>query len=150
MKNKHLAYIILPALALSLAGAGIVSAQGWGGGFNASPEEIAERQTAMFERQAEILGLSADQVKSAWAEGKTMREIAEQYGVSQEDIQTRMKTERQEQTQSRLQALVDKGVITQEQAAQRLQAMEERSENMGNGQMMSKGFGRGIGEGRCW
>ncbi len=145
---KYLAYIIMPALALTLAGASVASANGWFGGFGwgafEEPEEMAQRQEAMFQNQAEFLGINANQVKDAWAEGKNFREIAEEQGISQEQLQERMKDARQEQLQNRLQAMVDNGVISQEQANQRLQFMEER---MASGEM-GKGFHRGSG--RCF
>jgi hypothetical protein len=144
---KYLAYIIMPALALTLAGASVASAHGWFGGFGqAIPEEIAQRQETMFQNQAGLLGISVDDVKNAWAEGKNFREIAEEQGISQEQLQERMQDARQEQLQNRLQAMVDNGVISQEQANQRLQFMEER---MANGET-AKGFHRGFGQCFGW
>ena len=53
-----------------------------------------------------------------------------------------MKELNQERMQSQLQAMVDSGVITQEQADQRFDNMQNRFEN-GFGK---KGFHRGFGE----
>ncbi len=143
--KKYLAYSILPALALTLVGAGIVSAHGWFGGFGqATPEEMAQGQEAMLQKQSELLGISVGEIKDAWAEGKNFREIAEEQGISQGQLQEKMKETRQEQLQAQLQAMVDNGVISQEQANRRLQFMEER---MANGEM-AKGFHRDFG--RCF
>lgn len=142
---KYLAYIALPALALTLVGAGVVSAHGWFGGFGqATPEEMSQRQETMFQNQADFLGISVDEIKDAWAEGKNFREIAEEQGIAQEQLQEQMEEARQEQLQAQLQAMVDNGVISQEQANQRLQFMEER---VADGEA-NKGFHRGFG--RCF
>lgn len=148
MSKKYLAYTILPALALVLAGTGIASAHGWFGGFgNVTPEEVAQRQETMFQNKAELFGISVDEMKNYWAEGKNFKEIAEAEGISQEELQERMAEARQEQMRNHLQALVDNGVISQDQADQRLQFMEER---MTNGGKMGRGFHRGFGMGCGW
>lgn len=144
MKKK---YLILPILAFAFLIAGSVSACGFGGFFgwgSVDSEKIAERQQAMFERQAQILGISVEEVKNYWAEGKTMKEIMEEKGISEEQIQTRMKELRLQEIKSYLQTLVSKGIITQAQADKRFEMMQNWFENskMGRG---FKGFGRGFG-----
>ena len=148
MKKKYLVYTILSIVAFAVLGAGIASACGWFGGFGTlSPDEIANRQQAMFERQAQILGISVEEVKNYWAEGKTMKEIMEEKGINQEQIQARMKEIQLQEMKSYLQTLVDKGIITQAQADKRLEVMQNQIENgkMGRG---FKGLGRGFGFGR--
>ena len=146
MRKKYLAYLVLPALLLTVLGASAASAHGWFGGFgNASPEEIAERQEAMFENKATLLGISVEEMKDVWAEGKSLWEIAEDLGLTQEELQERMQAARKEQLQNQMQALVEQGVISQEQANKRLQFMEER---MANGKM-GRGFGRHPGGCPC-
>jgi hypothetical protein len=142
MKKTFLSSVLVLGI-LALVGVGVVSAHGWFGGFgNATPEEIAEHQTQMFEHKAELLGLSIDVIKNGWAQGKNLLEIAEENGITQEQLQTRMQEERKVQLQEHLQILVQQGVITQSQADQRLQFMEE---HMGEG-----GFGRGMHKGFGW
>jgi hypothetical protein len=82
MKKK---YLLVPALSLLLLGAGTASAHGW---FTpaATPQETAARATQMFEKQASLLGIGVDEYKQAWAEGKTMQEIAESKGITQEQL----------------------------------------------------------------
>lgn len=136
MKNKLAAYAFLPALSLSLIGTGVASAHGM---FNdATPEEVAVRQESMFKHEASILGVSIDEIKAAWAEGKNPQEIAKAKGINQADIEKRMKAAAQQKTKEQLQTLVSKGIITQAQADQRLKVMETR---LGQGKNhMGKGF----------
>jgi hypothetical protein len=131
VKNKKiLTYAILPVLGLALLGTGVVSAHGWLGKFsNLPPEEVAEHQSAMFEHKADLLGISVDEMKDYWAEGKNLKEIAEQEGINLEDLRVSMRETRMQHMQERLQSLVDNGVISQEQADQKLQFMQEKFEN---------------------
>lgn len=128
MNKKTLLFSFL-ALAV-LAGAATISSasaqsRGWFGGFgNVDPEKTAERQSQMFEQQADLLGVNVDKIKEYWAQGKNMKEIAEELGLSQEDLRAKTKELRQENMQQHLQSLVDSGVITQEQADSRIQIME--------------------------
>jgi len=148
MKKKYLIYTILPITALAVLGVGVASAHGWFGGFsNISSDEIADRQQAIFQNEAQILGISVDEVKNAWAEGKGLKQIMEEKGISQEQIQTRMKELQTQEMKTYLQALVDKGVITQEQADKRLQIMQDRLTNGKMGRGFHMGFGRGFGFG---
>lgn len=141
MKKKYLSYALVPALALTIFGASQASAH-FGFGFmnNATPEQVAQMQTDMFQKQAELLGVSVDDVKNAWAQGKTLQELAAEKGISQEQLQQKVREQRTTQMKSHLQILVDKGVITQAQADQRLQVMEQRA--------MSGKAGKGFGERR--
>ena len=132
-------------MALAIVGGGIALACGWFGGMgNLSPDEIANRQQAMFEREAQILGISVDEVKNYWAEGKTIREIMEDKEITQEQIQAKIREIQLQEMKSFLQTLVEKGVITQAQADKRLEIMQNRLEN-GN---IGKGFRRGVGFGK--
>jgi DNA-binding CsgD family transcriptional regulator len=130
MKKKYFIYAILPTAGLALLAAGIVSANGFFGfSGNLSPDEIASRQQAMFQQESQILGISPDQVKAAWAEGKTMKQIMDDNGISQDQVQQRINDMRTSQLKSQLQTLVDKGVITQAQADQRLATMQNLFQN---------------------
>ena len=137
--------ILIPTLLsigiIGFMGVSIASAHGWGGGFfNLDPEEMAERQSQMFENKAGLLGVDVEEVKNYWAEGKNVREIIEELGIDEDEFQGRLREARQVRMESRLQALVDNEVITQEQADRRLQTMEERSEGFENGEL-KKNFG---------
>jgi len=124
MKKRYL----IPAIAgLTLLTAGSAFAHG-GGGFNGlnslEPEQIAERHQAMFENQADLLGINVATIKNYWAEGKNMREIMVEEGIDEETIESKMQEQRREEMRSFLQVLVDQGVITQDQANQRMNSME--------------------------
>ncbi len=129
--KKYLAYAVLPVMGLGLLGAGIASAHGIGFGFgqNATPQEIASRQQTMFQNEANLLGISVDEVKSAWAQGKTIAQIAQDHGITQAQLQQKMQDTRLSAMKTRLQAMVEQGVITQAQADQRLQFMQSRWQN---------------------
>lgn len=130
MKKKMLTYAIIPVLGLSaIVGVSAASAHGLLGGFgNATPDEIAARHQTMFQSEASLLGISVDEVKAAWAEGKSIKELAEAHGISQEQLQQKMKDARLQQMKTQLQGLVEKSVITQAQADMRLTAMQNRAE----------------------
>ena len=141
MKMKNLlAYTILPVMAFAVFGVSQASAHGWFGPMNnATPEEVAQRQTDMFTQQASLLGISVDAVKQGWAEGKTLSEIATANGISETDLQEKMKSAAKQKLANQLKSLVDKGVITQAQADQRLKVDQERIDNR-----TGKGHGRGF------
>lgn len=142
MKSKKiLFYSIVPVLAgVTIIGATQASANGlFGFGKNATPQEIASRHTEMFQEWANFLGISIDDVKNAWAQGKTMQELAAEKGITKEQLQTKMKEARLTQMKTQLQALVDQGVITQSQADQRLSFMQSNQD---------KGPGKGGRGGR--
>ena len=142
-KYKLLGYVALPVLGLSLLGAGVASAHGLGFSMNATPDEIATRQQSMFTHEAELLGVTVDEVKTAWSSGKTMQDLMTEKGITKEQVQARMKEDSKAQTATMLKALVDKGVITQAQADQRSQIMQKQIES-GKGRGMEFGMGGGF------
>ena len=142
MTKKLMVYAALPILGLGLVGSvNATSAHGLFGfmGQNATPEEIATRQQDMFQSQAELLGISVDSVKNAWAEGKTLKELADENGISEEQLREKMKNAAQSRLKSNLDSLVSQGVITQAQADKRLEIMQSRIQEGG----MRRG-GRGF------
>lgn len=158
MNKKAIAYYVLPVLGLVAVmglGAGSVYAKGPNGaggmmlgglgGFNRNltADEVVARHAEMFQHQADLLGVSVDEVKTAWAAGKNMKDLMEEKGVSQEQVQAKMKAQHETQMKAHLQTLVEKGVITQAQADQRLKAMENIGP--GNGQNGRPGMGMGQG-----
>lgn len=124
--------------------ASIASAHGLFGGDNSTQEERVSHQQEMFEHHADLLGISIDEVKAAWSEGKRLPEIAEEQGISKEDLQEKMHALHLEEAEERLSELVSQGVITQEQADSRLSFMKERSESPD----FERGPGRGFGHHR--
>jgi hypothetical protein len=141
MNKKYLAYALVPMLGLGIIGAGaasIASAHGTGGGMmgfggfggfgqQATPAQIAERQTSQFQAEAELLGISVDEVKAAWAAGKNLKTLASKKGITAAQLKEKMQAKRQEMMKSHLDALVSQGVITQAQADQRLQVEQTRA-----------------------
>lgn len=152
MKKRLLAYssITLAAAAL-LLGVNYVSAHGFYGffgGSTATPEQIASRQQTAFQNEAALLGISVDEVKNAWAEGKTLQQLAQDHGITADQLQQKLKDYSLQQIKDQLQTLVSQGVITQAQADQRLQFIQNNQNKTGKmghrgGGMM--GFYRGMG-----
>lgn len=141
MRKRILAIATLPVIGLGVLGANMASAHGWGPFMGtATPEEIATHQQSMFQEQATLLGISADDLKQKWAEGKDLREIAADLGISDEQLKEKMKSVHQERMRTHLQALVDKGVITQAQADQRLAAVQVRLKDGSRGRGGMRGM----------
>jgi len=130
MNKKILLFSILTLVVLATVGISSVSAHGWFGlGGILEPEKVVERQNQMFEQQANLLDINVDKVKDYWAQGKNVREIVTELGISNEDLQAKMQVQRQTRLEQELQILVDNGVITQAQADTRLSAMKNMSTN---------------------
>ncbi len=134
-------YLILATIGLISLTAGSVLAHDWNGFGNSDPEQTAKHQQAMFEREANMFGISVESIKDYWAEGKTMKEIMEEVGISQEDLEAKMEQNRIQEMKSFVQILVDQGVITQDQADKRLDSFQNQPDrvpmnrNMGRGRM---------------
>jgi hypothetical protein len=86
----------------------------------------------MVQAFAEKLGLSADELQSELTAGKTMWQVAQEQGLSDDEIRTTM----QEAAKQAITKMVADGVITQQQADWMLQRM---------GGMLQNGFGFGSG-----
>ena len=130
MKKKLFVYSVIPVLGLSLLSINFASAHGWfGGPGNLTTDQIVKRQQNMFQREADLLGISVDDVKNAWAEGKTIKQLMEEKNIDPARVQQKMKDARSQQMKIHLQALVDRGVVTQAQADKRLQAMQNTIQN---------------------
>ncbi len=142
----YAAYVAVPTIALALLMGTAASAHGWGWSKTQDLDELAQRQREMFQEQADLLGTSVDTVKNAWSQGKTMTELAQELGLSEDELQTKLEETRKTELKQRLQTLVDKGVITQTQADQRYAFMEQRlndkDQGRGMGRMMPGGWGR--------
>jgi len=94
-----------------------------------SEDELRARREQAMERQAEIFGLSVDELKARLEAGQKMHEIAEEQGITREQAMERKKAARHEIMRQRLGNLVEKGRITQEQVDERLQKIQERLQN---------------------
>lgn len=151
MKNKLMRwYAVLPVLAVvGIAGTNIASAHGFfGNGFGntATPDQIAERQQTMFQNEANLLGVSMDDVKNAWARGKSPQQLMAEKGINPSEVQTRILNTRLQQLKTQLQTLVSKGIITQAQSDQRLQTVQVKTQNAEGGHMRGMmGFHGGFG-----
>lgn len=127
---------------LTLLAFGALSASAMGfPGKGMTTDEIVTAQSAMFTRQASLIGATADEVKDAWANGTSFEKLAESKGVTKEQLQAKMKTEHEAQMKEQLAALVSKGVITQAQADKRLATMQAKETNKSN-----TGKGEGCGK----
>lgn len=144
MKNKLLIYAIFPVIGLGLLGFSGASAHGLFGGFggasNMTPEQVVARQQAMFQREADMLGLSIDIVKEGWAEGKNLLQIAAENGITKEQLQQKMKDAQIAQLKAQLDILVANGTITQAQADRRMNFVAHQ---FASGKF-HKEFGRGM------
>jgi hypothetical protein len=145
MKTNFRNKTILTVLSFVAFGAVSASAMGYGqigmGALNA--DEAASRHATMFEAQAKILGIPSSEIKDAWANGKDLKTLAQEKGISEATLQEKMKAMRIEQMKTQLAALVSKGVITQAQADKRLVTManiESKGKSGGKGRH-GKGFG---------
>lgn len=136
------ALVTLPLFGLALFGPGTASAHGRFG-MTATPDEIATRQQEMFTSDATLLGISIDEVKEAWVNGKNIQQLAEEKGITKEQLRAKMEVKRLEQMTAQMKALVDKGIITQAQADARIAAMSTMKEKVGL--MKDKMGGRGRG-----
>lgn len=150
MKKYLIITSILGAAGVSLIGIQSASAHMGGGGMfgfgfsntSITPDQIAERQQAMFQEQATILGLTVDEVKNAWADGKSMKNIMAEKNISAEQVQIKIKEARLIQVKTQLKTLVEKGVITQAQADKRTKVAETQTQNFKSKKMgrMMKGW----------
>ncbi len=121
-----LAFGAVSASAMGFGGIGMGMGMGMG---NLSADEVATRQTSMFQQQANLIGGTLDEVKQAWADGKDFKTLASEKGVTEAQLQSKMKAVRNEQMKAHLATLVSKGVITQAQADKRLATMATKQAN---------------------
>ena len=142
MKTRFKKAAIAGLMSLAALGAVSVSAMGFGGGMNTlTPDELATKQSAMFQEQATMIGATLDEVKTAWAEGKDFLTLAKEKGLTETQLQEKMKAKRDTEMKTMLQSLVTKGVITQAQADKRLATMIAQNANGKMGKMGKKGHG---------
>ncbi len=147
MKYKSVVYVALPVVALSLylGFSGVVQAGFFGGMNNFTPEQIVTRHQTMFQEQADLLGINVAEVKDAWSQGKTVADLMKEKGITQEQIQAKMKDVKLKQMKTEVQTLVDKGVITQIQADKRLQVMQSKINDVNFNGKKGKGLVKMMG-----
>jgi hypothetical protein len=149
MKHKFLSYTLLSVLGFAfIVGPTSASAMGfgWFGGFGkVDPDAMASRMQTMFQNEATLLGISVDEVKNCWAQGKSIGQCAQDHGITKEQLQQKIKDARAQQLKAQMQALVDKGIITQAQADQRLQWLQDKAQNA-----KGHGFGKFMRGMRGW
>lgn len=166
MHNKTLVYVLSLFIVVGAVGVISASAHGWNAGKLFSQEEveakiaqkladgnftqeqadaklewIADKQVKHDEYVAdfaEFLGLSVEELEAQIEAGNNPREIAEAQGISEEDLKAYHQSMMQEKMGEKLQSLVDAGKLTQEEADQKLQLIED-GEWDGR---MHKGFGK--------
>ncbi|MBU0707934.1 hypothetical protein KKG41_06200 [Patescibacteria group bacterium] len=148
MKKKTI-FSVATLVGLGLITAGVASAFGGFGiglGSELTPEETATRFEERVQSQAEILETDVDTVKNAWAEGTRPHELAEELGIDKDEFRSRIQEQHKVRMQDNLQSLVDQGVITQDQADQKLQFMEDKmADGEGHGCKMGQRGGGGFG-----
>ncbi len=80
----------------------------------------------MFDTAAEALGLTPEELFAELRTGKSLAEIAEEQGVDVQTVYDAMNAARVEAIQQALQQAVEDGRITQEQADQMIERLENR------------------------
>jgi len=142
-KQQILAFSFVALLALSIGGLTIASAHG--PGFIKGDFEPGEKHQIMLEQKADILGLSADELQAKHDEGLKFMEIAEEQGITLEQMQAKHMADLG-------QALAD-GKITQADYDKKLEWMSDKQAKFESGEWnpeeCSKGFGghKGFGKG---
>lgn len=143
MKKYYL--FIIPLLGfLTLGGIGIASAHGgWGmTGTVLDPQIFSQHWSEKISQQATVLDITIDEMKSYWSQGKTLWDIAKEKGISDANLQARLKAQHEEQLKKSLQVLVDKGLITQAQADARLKVIQDASFKFSSGKIGKHGMMR--------
>ena len=131
-------YLLIPAFAVvALLGGSVVFAKGGFGGLGfggmgkMDPATMGQRFDDHMSEQANVLGISASEMKGYWAQGRNISEIAREKGITQEQLMEKMKAARDAQMKEMLQTLVSQGKITQTQADVRLKFMQDKMKKMG-------------------
>ncbi|OGH64955.1 MAG: hypothetical protein A2821_00570 [Candidatus Magasanikbacteria bacterium RIFCSPHIGHO2_01_FULL_41_23] len=151
MKFQKKYLLVIPAFVLAgLIGVGSVSASGMGakglhgfrgfGGGVADPDKWAEQMN----QNASLLGISVDEMKTYWVQGKNIQDIALEKGITQEQLKTKMQSAAEAKIKLELQSLVNKGYITQAQADARFTVMQEMKNKMGEKMKIRPQMKRGM------
>ena len=117
----------------------VASAQGLGRSWQQTNNNIkgtANLGDNMLQARAQALGMSRQDLQNELNGGKTMADILQSKGLTLEQFHEKM----EEQMKTYLQNLVTKGQITQAQADQRMQFIEQKHKSQ-----TSPGTGLGMG-----
>jgi polyhydroxyalkanoate synthesis regulator phasin len=107
---------------------GMGPGHGWGeGGIRGVTPEAA----------AEVLGMTVDELRDAMSDGSTLAEVAEAQGMSVDAFETALL----DQVQTQLDQLVADGTLTQTQADEQFQRVEDNIDDIVNSQGCLGGFG---------
>lgn len=109
--------------------AGIVNVQDANDEQDGDNEGRRGRKGQRLAAAAELIGIEADELRSALQDGQTLAEVAEENGVEAQDVIDSMVASLSE----RLDAKVESGDITAEEAAEKLAEKTERISNKVNG-----------------
>ena len=99
-----------------------------GGKMKMTDELRDQMKQAKFENQAEFLGMTVDELQEA-LKGKTLHELLEENGKTEEAIQEWREKMQQERQDNMVEKWEEHG-LTDDQIAGRLEKMQERQENM--------------------
>ena len=119
--NKTLAYAMMTAGTLSILGAGVITYAGGNASAHSNERQGQGDHQVHMQEKAEALGLDIDQLKADREAGKTFLESAEAQGVTKEQLIEH----RKQQIQERLDEAVATGKLTQEEADERAEKMNE-------------------------
>ena len=147
--KKILFYSLLAVGTVGLVSASAISAQGffYNHAMNSEGLEAKGGYEKMLEAKAEVLGLSVEDLQTAKEQGQTFQDIAEDQGLSVDELCAQMQEKRQEFRAQKMEArkthieeLVANGTITREQADEKLEWLENRE---GKGKMFYRNGGAG-------
>jgi hypothetical protein len=118
MNHKKALYAALPLLGIGvvLGGVSLASAHGISRGNILGLKGSHGDPTEMFQHEAALLGISVDEVKNAWAQGKDMQALLKEKGISEESLRAKIKVEQETKMKEHLASLVASGKLTQAQA----------------------------------
>lgn len=159
MFSKRTFFLLFTVVALVAAGAIAVSAQdtttpvqppfgGRGQGMMTQSRLLWDDETApIYTAIADALGIDTETLFAELQSGKTLAELAAEYDVDLDTVIAAQRTA----TQEHLQAMVDAGLMTQEQATARLALMEQHWEDMPMlNYNYNYGTNMGAGRGGMW
>ncbi len=140
--NKKI-LLIVPAIAIAaVLTAGIVQAySGFGFGHkNIDSATAAQNFENKLSQEADLLGITVEEMKTFWSQGKSIKDIANEKGITQDQLKAKMQAQRATEQKQWLQNLVDQGKLTQAQADSRLQTMQTKAASMKDKKANRRGF----------
>ncbi|KKP90676.1 MAG: hypothetical protein UR94_C0025G0015 [Parcubacteria group bacterium GW2011_GWA2_36_10] len=148
--KKELGYLVLGGVLASVLTGGLVYAQTSTASKTTDPSLAPCHQgrggegifgkmdkDQMLKNQAEMLGMTQEELQTAIDSGQRFDQIAESKGITQEQMQEKMQT----QMKAHLSELVAVGTITQAQMDEHLERMANKPEAKGFGMMHGQKFG---------